>query len=108
MNKFQIAFVVILTMVLFSCSHVSKQFTYTIKGKVIGKETGKLCILESPRSGDQIVVNIKNGAFEYTAKTSDIHLASIAFNDEVKRGCYQSFEFIAEPGKIGIVINAIS
>lgn len=110
MKKFQIASLGILLIVLFSCNLVSAQFTYTIKGKVIGKESGEICIYESPRSGDlmQNIIKIKNGKFEFTANSSDMHICGIAFYDELKSRCWKSLDFIAEPGEIRVEIIANS
>lgn len=54
--------------------HKPEPFKFTIKGTVIGMDTGKIFFSESPRIGDEVFIPVKNGKFSYTGKSFDIFL----------------------------------
>ena len=62
--------------IIFSCSQHNhnkpEPYEYTIKGTVIGMDTGKIFFSESSRIGDEIFIPVNNGKFSYTGKSFDI------------------------------------
>lgn len=92
----------VLLLSIIACTNKSESFEYTIKGKVIGKEAGEICFLESGRSGDNVIIQYENGSFEYEGTSSCLYYSALAFNDAEEELLYI---FVVEPGDIEVILH---
>jgi len=92
-------------LVLFGCNTEKKEFDFTLKGKVIGQDSGIIVYDISPRLGDNIEIPFTNGEFEYKGNANEILITSLAFFDDVKTGAWRIFPLIIEPGIIEVELN---
>ena len=79
MKKVLIISVLLLSII--ACTNKSESFEFTIKGKVIGKDAGEICFVESWRDGDDVIIQYENGSFEYKGTSSCLYYSALAFND---------------------------
>ena len=92
----------VLLLSIIACTNKSESFEYTIKGKVIGKDAGEICFLESGRNGDDVIIQYKNGSFEYEGTSSCLYYSALAFNDAEEELLYV---FVVEPGDIEVILH---
>lgn len=78
------------------CKSHPEPFEYTIRGTVIGLDSGEFYLSESPRVGDKITIPFKNHKFEYKGTTPNMFTSSIVFNYDDPGGFYS---IIVEPGE---------
>lgn len=103
MNKTIIFFTILI--ISFGCKQNSKEFDFTIKGTVIGQNSGTIVYNISPRVGDEIEIPILDGKFEHHGKANELIISSLAFGEDVKTGSWSSMPIIIEPGTIEIILN---
>lgn len=102
MKKKIIAILVLLSLI--SCNQSPKPFNYSISGKVIGQDTGKIFFYTSSRVGDEIVIPVENGTFKYEGKAYDIVSTSMMFYEYFFSGG-PYFPFVIEPGIIELELH---
>jgi thiol-disulfide isomerase/thioredoxin len=90
---------------LIGCNNEAKQFDFTIKGNVIGQDSGKIVYKISPRSGDEIIIPFTDGIFEHKGTANEIIITSLAFYDDMKTGAWRACPIIIEPGIIEVELN---
>ncbi len=95
-----ITFLIILVMEI-GCKSHPEPFKYTIRGTVIGQDSGQFYMSESIRVGDQISIPFKNHKFEYIGTTPNMFKSLIRLN----RG---SYSIVVEPGEIILELHADS
>jgi len=98
-----ILFVFILITIL-SCNQRPEFFKYTITGKVIGQDTGKIFFGTSNRLGDDVIIPIENGTFHYEGESQDIIETGMLFYDYYYTGG-PVFPFVIEPGIIELELH---
>jgi len=106
MSRIIILFSIIVA--LLSCKKQQETFEYTLKGEVIGKDSGKLVYFESQRLGDEIKIPFEKGKFEHSDTAYGIYSSFITFYEDMKSGRFMSFPVIIEPGEIKLEIHADS
>jgi hypothetical protein len=84
------------------CNNKPKHFDFTLKGKVIGQDSGEIVYSISPRVGDDIIIPFENGEFEHKGKSNEILFSSLAFYDDVKTGACSILPIFIEPGVIEV------
>ena len=89
-----------------SCNQKPKPFEYTICGKVAGRDSDEICLFESPRVGDQIIIPFKDGTFEYRGEALEVVITWLTFYDDLEDGRFTYFPIILEPGIIEIELDA--
>jgi thiol-disulfide isomerase/thioredoxin len=90
-----ITFMIILAIVV-GCTSRSEPFEYTIRGTVIGQDSGQFYMDESIRAGDELAIPFKNHQFEYKGTSPNMFKSSIRLEDYAGG----SYSFIVEPGDI--------
>jgi len=96
--------IILILLVVIGCNQPRKPFKYTISGTVIGQDTGKVFFNSSPRSGDEIVIPIKNGTFRYEGEAYDITHTAMMFYEYFFTGG-PAYSFVIEPGIIEIELH---
>ncbi|NOX86514.1 MAG: DUF4369 domain-containing protein, partial [Chlorobi bacterium] len=99
----KIFYILFLLVTVISCTHSSESFEFKIKGKLTGKNYEKLYFLKSLRNGDEVIIPVEDGIFEYSGHSSQMYFSLIGFDDS---GDY--FPFVIEPGEIDIELYADS
>ena len=69
-----------------SCNTERTSFDFTIKGTVIGQDSGVIIYTLSPRVGDEIKIPFKNGRFEYHGKAKEEIFSSLIFYNDLLKG----------------------
>ncbi len=100
MKKILIISVFLLSII--ACTNKSELFEYTVKGKVIGKDAGEICFLETGKNGDDVIIQYENGSFEYKGTSSCLYSSALAFNDAEEELLYI---FVVEPGDIEVILH---
>ncbi len=88
-----------------SCNTERTSFDFTIKGTVIGQDSGVIVYTLSPRVGDEIKIPFKNGRFEYHGKAKEEIFSSLIFYNDLLKGAWESFHIIIEPGISEVELN---
>ena len=101
----RIIVLLVVAAVMLGCNNQPKPFEFRIKGKIIGKESGKLYFFESLRSGDEVLLPITNGIFEYKGTSSNIYTSGIMFSEG---DLEQFYAIVVEPGDIVLELNTDS
>lgn len=95
---------IILTVFGFSALSILAQTECKIKGKIIDRPESKNLYLQplltDPRTTDKITIPIINGEFEYTFHTKNPEAYEFIFDDEWKKGSFQSIRFLTENGTV--------
>ncbi|MCK5080234.1 MAG: hypothetical protein KAR09_09830 [Bacteroidales bacterium] len=60
--------ILLLLIASWGCQRTPDPFEFTLKGKVIGQDTGRIVYSISPRVGDDIVIPFTNGEFEHKSQ----------------------------------------
>jgi thiol-disulfide isomerase/thioredoxin len=79
------------------CKSKPEPFEYTIRGTVIGQDSGQFYLSESPRAGDEIAIPFKDHKFEYIGTTPNMFKSWINFKNDDPGGLYP---IVIEPGEI--------
>jgi len=87
------------------CKSHHEPFEYTLRGTVVGQDSGQLYLSTSRRVGDHIIIPFKNHKFEYTGKSSNMFKTGIRLNKNYSGGWYS---FVVEPGEIILELDADS
>ena len=100
----------ILTLILIlfgSASTAQDLFQSNIKGVVNGATNGKLRLYEiHSRSGDEQIIDFKNGEFQFSTSNSENLIYYLAFQSDVEDdGVWYAFEFIMEEGTHEIILD---
>ena len=103
MKKVLIISVLLLSII--ACTNKSESFEFTIKGKVIGKDAGEICFVESWRDGDDVIIQYENGSFEYEGTSLCLYSSFLAFCDAEEE---QFYPIVVEPGDIEVELYADS
>ncbi|MCK4406053.1 MAG: redoxin domain-containing protein [Bacteroidales bacterium] len=98
-NTFIILAILIISI---GCNNKPKHFDFTIKGKVIGQDSGEIFYSISPRAGDDIIIPFENGEFEHKGKANEILFSYLAFYDDAKTGACSILPIFIEPGVIEV------
>jgi thiol-disulfide isomerase/thioredoxin len=99
-------FIILTILIIFiGCNNRPKHFNFTIKGKVIGQDSGEIVYDLSPRVGDDIIIQFTDGAFEHKGKSNEIVISSLAFYDDVKTGAWRSLPIFIESGVIEVKLH---
>ena len=85
----------------FGCSRQPEPFRYTLRGTIVGQESGVFYLMGSPRMGDEIEIAYENYSFEYTG-TSPFMFTTVLFPDARME---QAFPVVIEPGEIVLQLN---
>jgi hypothetical protein len=93
--------ILVVLITIFGCTRQPQPFEFTIRGMVIGKESGQFYFSESPRFGDEIIISFENHSFEYTGSSSYMY-SSYVFLDHSLQSV---FSFVIEPGEIVLELN---
>lgn len=86
---------------MMGCKEQPEVFEFTIRGTIKNQETGQFYLSESPRLGDEIVIEFENYTFEYTG-TSPYMYSSLIFPDYDLQSV---FSFLIEPGEIVLELD---
>ena len=86
---------------IFGCKRQPEPFEFTIRGTIIGKESGQFYLSESPRLGDEIIISFENYSFEYSGSSSYMY-TSLIFPDHSLQSV---FSLVIEPGEIVLKLN---
>ena len=92
----------ILLLSIIACTNKTESFEYTIKGKIIGKDAGEICFMESWRIGNDVIIQYENGSFEYEGTYSCLYSTVLAFCDAEEE---QLYLIVIEPGDIEVVLH---
>ena len=87
-----ITFISVLAIAM-SCKSEPEPFEYTIRGTVIGQDSGQLYLSMSKRAGDRIMIPFRNQKFEYKGTSSTMFRSSIWRDDS-------GYPIVVEPGEI--------
>lgn len=100
MKKLVIISIFLLSII--ACTNRSETFDYTIKGRVVGKDSGKICFAGQGRTEDEIVIPYEDGTFEYKGSSKVLYYSFLSFceDDEEKL-----FIIAVEPGEIIVELN---
>ncbi len=85
--------------------HKPEPFEFTIKGTIPGMEKGKIFFRESPRVGDEVFVEVKDGKFSYSGKSLNVYITGFQTYDSYLSGGGYYFPLIIEPGIIEMELN---
>lgn len=87
------------------CKSQPEHFEYTIRGAVIGQDSGQVYISTSRRVGDQIMIPYRNHKFEYKGTTPNLYSSNLRLNQDYSGGVYS---FVVEPGEIILELHVDS
>lgn len=87
------------------CKYHPEPFEYTIRGSVIGLDSGQLYMSQSRRVGDDTIINYKNHKFEYKGTTPNMFNSWIKLNGDYSGGV---LSIVIEPGEIILELHADS
>ena len=76
-----------------SCKFKPEPFKYTIRGTVIGQDSGQIFLSLSPRAGDRIMIPFQNHKFEYKGTNITMFKSWI-------RSDNSTYPIVVEPGEI--------
>jgi thiol-disulfide isomerase/thioredoxin len=99
-----ITFLVVLALAI-SCKSQPEPFEYTIRGTVIGQDSGQIYMSLSRRVGDRVIINYLNNEFEYKGTTPSMFNSSIMFKPDYSGG---SYSIVVEPGEVIIELHVDS
>ncbi len=94
--------ILIFLSILFGCERQPKEFEFTIRGTIVGKESGQFFLyphlldIGGFRHGDEIAISFEDYMFEYTG-TSSYMYSSLIFLDYDMQSVFQ---IVIEPGEI--------
>lgn len=95
-----IAFLIILIIAI-GCKPQPEPFEFTIRGTVIGQDSGQFFMSESIRAGDKITIPFKDHKFKYKGTSPNMFKSTIRLNSG-------SYYIIVEPGEIILELHADS
>ncbi len=99
-------FIILLILIIsIGCNNKPKHFDFTIKGKVIGQDSGEIVYFISPRVGDDIIIPFENGEFEHKGKANEILISALAFYDDAKTEACRILPIFIEPGVIEVELH---
>jgi thiol-disulfide isomerase/thioredoxin len=80
------------------CKRQPEVFEFTIRGTIIGQESGKLYLSSSTRIGDEIEIPFENYTFEYSGVSRYMYMSAIVLDEAFYR-------ILIEPGLIVLELN---
>jgi peroxiredoxin len=89
-------------LVVTSCKRQSDEFEFTIKGTIIGEESGQFYLSKSNRVGDEIIIPFENYSFTYIGTTPNMYGSFIFWDYDLQSGVFQ---FVVEPGEIVLELH---
>jgi hypothetical protein len=85
---------------IMGCNRQPEVFEFTIRGTISGLDSGELYLLESLRTGDEIVIPVENNYFEYTG-TSFFMYSTLIYDYDMEK----YFMLVIEPGEIYLELD---
>ena len=83
------------------CKRQPTEFEFTIRGTVIGQESGEFYIFSSRRIGDEVAIPFENHSFSYSGTSASMFGTMIFLDDEMQ----DVISIIIEPGEIVLELD---